>query len=179
MRPFRSTVAVLATLALALAALSPAVMAQEDAAGHPLVGAWWVRPEGMPATEGPGNLGSFGADGTFVGVDPGGGVSIGAWRPTGERTFEATFHFPIQDPEGRYVGHGAVSVRGEVSEDGQTFSGAATTDVPLPEGGRSGPRGEAPLGGTRVTADPIGPGTSDPEGTPAADGMGPVESPVP
>ena len=169
MHPIRSTMAVLATITLALAALSPLVFAQEDAAEHPIVGAWWVRPEMMPAAEGPGNLGSFGADGIFVGVDPGGGVGIGAWRSTGEQTFEATFHFPIQDPDREYVGHGTVSVSGEVSEDGQTFSGTATTDVPLPEGGRSGPRGQAPLIGTRVTVGSVLPSeTPSEDGSPAA-----------
>ena len=179
MHPIRSTVAALAALALAMGALAPGVTAQEEAAtaSHPVVGAWWVRPDRM--SDSAGNLGTFGADGIFVGVDPGGGVGIGAWRPTGARSFEVTFHFPIQD-EGEYVGHGSVSVSGEVAEDGQTFTGAATTDVPLPEGGRSGPQGQAPLTGTRITAEPIGPGTTSPEGTPSAEGTGTVDgSPAP
>ena len=181
MRRLSSTLTVMAAALLATTASIPPVLAQDGDAttAHAVVGAWWISPEGM--VDSPSNLATFGADGTFVGVDPGGGVGIGSWRATAELTFEATFHFPMQDPEGRPVGYGTVFISGALSEDGETFTGTATTDLPTPDGGRSGPRGPTPLSGMRVTVEPMTPGSPLPEepAAPAGSPMAPESSPMP
>jgi len=154
MRRLSATLTVSVAALLAITLTVPAVVAQDadPAAGHPIVGTWFLQSEGAT---GPPNLATFGCDGTFVGVDPGGGVGLGSWVATGERTLEVTFHFPMQTPEGMPMGHGTVFFSGEVSEDGQTLTGASTVDLATPGGGMTGPRGPVPTTGTRVVVEPM------------------------
>jgi hypothetical protein len=139
MHPMRSTVAISATLALALAALSPGVTAQEDGAEHPLVGAWVLDPTPDDPTD---------AVDLFV-VNPGGtvvslsaeGPGVGSWEPTGDRSVDVTFRGLAFTPDG-FAGLVTVRASGEVAEDGQTFTATYTIEPPaamaqmvgLPEG---------------------------------------------
>ncbi len=140
MHPMRSTVAMLATLVLALVALSPGAIAQEDGAEHPLVGAWVLDTTPDDPSD---------AVDLFV-VNPGGtvlslsgqGPAAGSWEPTGDRTADVTFRGLTFTPDGGFGGLVTIRASGEVAEDGQTFTATYTIEPPaamaqmvgLPEG---------------------------------------------
>jgi hypothetical protein len=153
MHPIRSSVAVLATLALALAAISPIVVAQEDAAEHPLVGAWVVDATPDDPSDAV-DLVVFDAGGTLVSLSAQ-GPAAGAWEPTGERTVDVTFHGLSFAPDGGFGGLFTIRASGEVAEDGQTFTATYTVEPPAAMAQMMGaPEGQ--LGPGEVTAQRIG-----------------------
>ena len=128
MHHIRSIVAVLTTLALAVAAISPIVVAQEDAAMHPLVGAWILDPTPDDPSDAV-NLVTFNAEGTLVsaGFE---GTAMGSWEPTGERTADVTFRGLTVDPQAGFIGLVTIRASGEVAADGQTFTATYTVEPP-------------------------------------------------
>ena len=158
MHPIRSSVAILATLALALGALSPVVMAQEEAAEHPLVGAWIIDATPDDPSDAV-DLFIVHADGTLVSASVQ-GPGAGSWVATGERTADVTFHGLVVLPGGGFGGLVTVRSSGEVAEDGQTFTATYTFEPPaamadmvgLPEG-QLGP-GEVTA--QRIDVEPLG-----------------------
>ncbi|MGD9711639.1 MAG: hypothetical protein AB7V46_06170 [Thermomicrobiales bacterium] len=77
--------------------------ATPDAAGHPIIGTWSV--EFQPAQ--PARLSvliSFHADGSMVWSHPFGGIGIGVWIATGERTVDSmTKHQNISATPGEFI----------------------------------------------------------------------------
>lgn len=146
MRRIPFTLAALVAMTLALA---PAASAQEGmsaTADHPVVGAWIMEDGGTAV---------FHGDGTFLGIDPEGGVAAGVWAPTGERSVDLTFRIgPSVDgtPAGLVTARTAV----EVSEDGMTSMIDATIEMPTPDGGTTGQLGPIEFTGARVVVEPQG-----------------------
>jgi hypothetical protein len=158
MHPIRSGVAVLATLALALGAISPAVVAQEDAAEHPIVGAWVLDSTPDDPSDAV-DLVVFNAGGTLVSLSAE-GPAAGSWEPTGERTADVTFHGLALGPDGDFGGLFTIRSSGEVAEDGQTFTATYTVEPPaamaqmlgMPEG-QFGP---GQVTAQRIAVEPMG-----------------------
>lgn len=93
-------------LGAAMTTLNGTVAAQDatpDVAGHPVVGTWWV--EFAPAQ--PARVSvliTFHADGSMVWSHPLGGIGIGVWTATGERTVDSmTKHQNIADTPGDFI----------------------------------------------------------------------------
>jgi hypothetical protein len=158
MHPIRSSVAVLATLALALGAISPVVVAQEDAAEHPLVGAWVLDSTPDDPSDAV-SLVVFGPGGTLVSLSAEGSAA-GSWEPTGERTFDVTFHGLAITPEGGFGGLFTIRSSGEVPEDGQTFTGTYTVEPPAAMaqmiGAPEGQLGPGEVTAVRIAVEPMG-----------------------
>lgn len=141
-------------LAGLLVAPSGAAVAQYE--DHPNVGTWITVPDDPAA-----NVGGYAtvhADGTVrdwnVNV-----TGVGAWEPTGERTFRTTIVYPLPDGEGGLLGHYTARIEGEVSEDGQSATGIFTLEFPDDPSGAFPPPGEwgpAPFRSIRVNPEPIG-----------------------
>ncbi len=156
MRRLRSTIAVLASVPLLLAAMAPAALAQYE--GDPNVGTWVIDAE----VDNPDNalsLSTLNADGTLRDRTAD-GTGAGVWEPTGENGLEATILYQLVDPEGTFFGFVTVRTSGEVSEDGQTTSGTYTIEFPdgLPAGmfPPAGEYGPADFTGTKVSVESIG-----------------------
>jgi hypothetical protein len=158
MHPIRSSVAVLATVALALAAISPIVVAQDDAATHPLVGAWVLDSTPDDPSDAV-DLVVFGAGGTLVSLGAQ-GPTAGSWEPTGERTVAVTFHGLAFAPDGGFGGLFTVRASGEVAEDGQTFTATYTVEPPAAMaqmiGAPEGQLGPGEVTGQRIGVEPMG-----------------------
>ena len=158
MHPIRSTLAVLATVALTLAALSPVATAQDEAVEHPLVGAWVLDSTPDDPSDAV-DLVVFNPGGTLVSLSAE-GPAAGSWEPTGERTADVTFHGLAFAPDGGFGGLFTIRASGEVAEDGQTFTATYTLEPPaamvemlgMPEG-QLGP-GEVTA--QRITVEPMG-----------------------
>ena len=127
MRRLVPTTVVLIALLLAAVAAAPGVAAQ-DTAEHPAIGTWVIDtspedPSNPPelATVAPGGIliDAF-ADGT----------GYGSWAATGDRTADATFLAPVNDPEAGFLGFFTIRTSIEVAEDGQSFAGTYTTEFP-------------------------------------------------
>ena len=157
MHQIRTSVAILATLALALGAFSP-VVAQEDPAAHPLVGAWVV--DATP--DDPSDQVDL-----FV-VNPGGtlvtagvqGPGAGSWEPTGDRTADVTFNGLVVLPGGGFGGLVTVRASGEVAEDGQSFTATFTFEPPAAMvqmlGVPEGQLGPGEVTAQRIDIEPMG-----------------------
>ena len=158
MHHIRSIVAVLTTLALAVAAISPIVVAQEDAAMHPIVGSWVLDPTPEDPSDAV-NLVTFNAEGTLVsaGFD---GTAMGSWEPTGERTADVTFHGLSFAPDGGFGGLFTIRASGEVAEDGQTFTATYTVEPPAAMaqmmGAPEGQLGPGEVTAQRISVEPMG-----------------------
>jgi len=126
----RRAAAIPTSIVLALAALTPGVLADqhEGSAEHPIVGTWVI--ESSPEdTANSLELGVFGAGGTMVNI--GDGVTwAGSWEPTDEDSIVGTFHSLANDPEAGFGGLVTVRFSGDVSEDGQSFVGTFTVEIP-------------------------------------------------
>jgi len=173
--------AVLATVALAMAAMAPGALAQDESAAeaHPLVGAWMVNSD-------PEDLIVFETGGAIINLSPG-AAAIGTWEPTGEGTADFALHFISATP-----GEGTWTIRGslEVAADGTSLNGTYTFE-PSPEiaanfGMEPGELGPGEVTAQRIVAEPMGepigplpdfdappPGDQDmspaPEGSPSSD----------
>lgn len=160
MRRIPSTLAILAALVLAMAALSPAVTAQggSGSGGHPLVGVWLVDPTPQDPSD-PLELITVAPGGVAI---PGGTESGGAaaWSPTGERTADMIILAPGGDPQAGFVGYVTARISLEVSEDGETFSGTYTVEFPAAAseafGMPAGELGPGEVTGQRVAVEPMG-----------------------
>jgi hypothetical protein len=160
MRRRGPTVAVLATLVLAIVALSPGVTAQEDGtAQHPVVGAWIIDPTPQDATDAL-ELITIAPGGVAI---PGGTESVGAgsWSSTGARSADVTLVSPAVHPRGgRFLGFITGRVSLEVAEDGQSFSGTFTFEFPGPMreefGMPAGELGPGEVTGQRIAVEPMG-----------------------
>ena len=89
------------------------------------------------------------------------GTAYGSWAATGERSADATFLFPLSDPEcGCLVGYGSIRASIEVAEDAQSFAGAYTIEFPsaMAEamGVPAGQLGPGQVTGQRITVEPPG-----------------------
>lgn len=158
MRRFISSALVLTGLLLATTMAAPGVTAQDEStstAGHPMVGAWLIEPYEAEPPE----LFVATADGIVVnaGVE---GTGYGSWAATGERTADATFLGPLVDPEAGFLGFATIRASVEVSEDGQSFAGTWTMELPATMAEAMGmPAGEVGPGGVsgvRVVVEPMG-----------------------
>ena len=137
-RPVAWLVVALSILGVFAVALNP-VTAQDatpaPTAEHPVVGAWWTDND----APGPGVQTAsaiFHADGTYLEVDPNIGVGVGVWQATGERTADLIAVYQDIDPDPALAAPGTVTVRKavEVDASGNTFTGALTVEVRLPDG---------------------------------------------
>ena len=92
-------------------------------ATHPVVGVWRNTIDLGDGITFP-SLSLFHADGTYVEVLPDGGILLGAWQPTGERTADLTLysHYLIDDKLASGEERSAV----EVDETGNTMTGTGT-----------------------------------------------------
>jgi len=125
----RRTLIRLAVLASLVIATAPAAAAQNGSDEHPLVGAWIVDPTPQDPDDPP-DLFVFAPGGIAVtGITQGTGV--GAWQSTGERTADLTMVAPALHPEvgfqGFFTGRGSI----DVAEDGQSFTGTSTIELPV------------------------------------------------
>ena len=158
----RSTIAVLASVPLLLAAMAPAVLAQDEDqkrfGDNPNVGTWVIDAE----VDDPDNalsLTTLNADGTLRDRTAD-GTGAGVWEPSGEDGVESTILYQVVDPEGTFFGFVTVRTSGEVSEDGRTTGGTYTVEFPdgLPAGmfPPAGEYGPAEFTGTKVAVESMG-----------------------
>ena len=156
MRRLASTTTVLLTLLLATVAVAPGVSAQVTAE-HPAIGAWLI--DGTPEdTTDPREVVLIGPGGTIINAGPE-GTAYGSWAATGDTTADATFLFPVSDPEAGFIGYATVRTSIEVAEDGQSFAGTYTMESPAGMEARGAPVGQFGPGdvtGQRVSVEPMG-----------------------
>jgi len=156
MRLPSTTIAVMASLLLATAAVAPGVAAQDEGkkrfGEHPIVGPWVIEADDPASTP---SLAIFHPDGSYT-FRSGTGVGIGAWEPTGERTADATLLFPVLDEQGEFGGFAVLRSSGEVADDGQALAGTGTVEFPTADGGTTGEIGLTSLTGTRIVVEPVG-----------------------
>ena len=146
-------------LLLALSVAAPAAMAQDQATTEqPIVGAWIIHPFPQDPTQL--SLMVFEPSGTLVTMDQGGETGLGAWTATGDQTFDLNFDQLTTGPDGSFVGITTIRASGEVSQDGQTFSGTWTLEFPEAMAAMTGmPAGELGPGevtGERIAAESMG-----------------------
>jgi hypothetical protein len=160
MHGIRSSITLMATLAIVMAVTGAGVQAQDENAGdHPILGAWIV--DSTPGTgEDEPELITFHAEGSLRSVGPE-GAAVGSWEPTGERSADVTAVSSVTDPTtGAFVG--LLRFRGsvEVSEDGQSLTGTFTLEPPAAFAAAMGmPEGEfgpVEVTGERIVVEPMG-----------------------
>jgi hypothetical protein len=158
MRRFITLALLLSGLLLVTAIVAPGSLAQDEStstAGHPMVGTWLIEP----STGEPPELFFAGADGIAASTSAE-GTGFGSWTATGERTAEATIRFPMVDPQAGFLGMATMRASVEVSEDGQSFAGTYTAELPAAMAEAMGlPVGELGPGdvsGVRVVVEPMG-----------------------
>ena len=158
MRRLTSTTIVLMALLLATMAAAPGVSAQATDE-HPAVGAWMIDSSPEDATDPP-ELATVAPGGIITNAGPE-GTGYGSWAATGERSADATFLFPLYDPGcGCQVGYGTIRTSIEVAEDGQSFAGTYTVEVPAEMaealGAPVGQLGPGEVTGQRIAVEPMG-----------------------
>jgi hypothetical protein len=136
------------TLLLAASVAAPAALAQDQPmADQAIVGAWVVHP--FPGDPTQVSLMVFDADGTVVTIDNQGATGLGAWSAAGDGTFDLIFDELNFGPVPTVI-----RASGQVSDDGQSFSGTWTLELPEAAAQQLGvPTGE--LGPGDVTAERI------------------------
>ena len=155
MRRSISIITLVATLALALAALAPGVAAQGEpnaTTDHPIVGAWSVDAGNDQSLE----LMLFGPGGTLLDASPD-ELAVGAWTATGDRTVDITFlTIPSAPDEGSFTIRASL----EVAEDGNSFSGTysfgLSPEIAASFGMGPGEYGPGEVTGKRIEAGPMG-----------------------
>jgi hypothetical protein len=137
---------------------APGVVAQDESmstAGHPMVGTWLIEP----TTGEPPELFFAGADGIAASTSAE-GTGFGSWTATGERTADATIRFPMVDPQAGFLGIATMRASVEVAEDGQSFAGTYTAEIPAAMaeamGWPVGELGPGDVSGVRVVVEPMG-----------------------
>ena len=101
---------------------------------HPIVGIWAVD---IDLGEGRHTFvtDAFHADG-IMHIKAGYGESDLLWEATGERTFRVHGQIQIEPEPLQFVGWQYLDGAGEVSEDGESYTGAGDIDQPRPDGSR-------------------------------------------
>ncbi len=157
MRRLASTAIVMATLLLATLAIAPGVSAQATDE-HPAVGAWILDATPADATD-PLELLTVAPGGIVVSASPQ-GTGYGSWAATGQSSADATFLIPLYDPEGGFGGYLTARTSIEVAEDGQSFAGTYTVELPagMAEalGAPLGQLGPGDVTGQRIAVEPMG-----------------------
>ena len=158
MRRFISLVLVLTGLLLVTTMAAPGVVAQDEStsmAGHPMVGTWLIEP----TTAEPPELFFASADGIAASTSAE-GTGFGSWTATGDRTADATVWFPMVDPQAGFLGMATMRASVEVAEDGQSFAGTYTAEIPAAMaeamGVPVGELGPGDVSGVRVVVEPMG-----------------------
>lgn len=165
MRRVSTIIALSVTLLLGFVAIAGSTRAQEATplAGvipepiHPIVGTWIVTdlgPETSPSVT------SFTSDGVVIDVEADGGVGLGVWQPTGERTAAFTMIVPLAFEDF----YATIQINVTVSIDASGDSGIAeyTYTAVLADG----TVGDAGTGSVAITRMPVQP--LDAAGTPMA-----------
>lgn len=158
MRRLASTTTILMALLLAALGAAPGVSAQASDE-HPAVGAWIIDTSPEDATD-VNELATVAPGGIITNAGPE-GTAYGSWAATGERSADATFHYPLYDPEcGCLVGYGTIRAGIEVAEDGQSFAGTYTVEMPVAMaeamGVPVGQLGPGDVTAQRITVEPMG-----------------------
>ncbi len=150
---------ILALLLTSVVAAPAALALDTDApsAGHPLVGAWLVDTNADDSNDPPARV-ILGADGSLLQVQLG-GIALGAWEPTGERTGALTLAAEIADADGAVTTF-IVRASLEATADGQGWTAQGTTEYIGPDGVSSGQIGPIPATATRITVEPMSPAAS-------------------
>ena len=165
MRRVSTMIALSIMLLLGLAAIADSTRAQDATpqAGiipepiHPIVGTWIVNdlgPEGSPS------LASFTSDGVVTDIEAEGGVGLGVWQPTGERTAAFTMVIPFADEEF----YATIQINVSVSIDASGDSG--TADYSYTAVLADGTVADSGMGSVTITRMPVQP--LDAVGTPMA-----------
>lgn len=81
-------------------------------------------------------------------IKAGYGESDVLWEATGDRSFRLHGQIPIEPEAFEFVGWQYLDGAGEVSEDGESYTGAGDIDQPRPDGSRM--KNHSTLVGTRV-----------------------------
>lgn len=156
----RTISAILASGALLLAMSLAAPVAAQDQpmADHPIVGAWLLHPFPNDPTQV--SLMVFESSGTLVTTDSQGTTGLGAWTATDSSSVDLTFEEAAIGPDGSYQGVVTIRASGEVSEDGQSFSGTWTIELPAAMatalGAPAGELGPGDVTGERLGVQPMG-----------------------
>jgi hypothetical protein len=157
MRRRASTTIVLVALLLATLVAAPGVSAQATDE-HPAIGAWLLDATPADATD-PLELLTVAPGGIVVSAGPQ-GTGYGSWAASGERSLDATFLIPLSDPEGGFGGYLTARTSIAVAEDGQTFAGTYTVELPagMAEalGAPVGQLGPGEVTGQRIAVEPMG-----------------------
>jgi hypothetical protein len=173
-------------------AAAPGVSAQ-DTAEHPAVGAWIIESTPEDTTD-PLELALIAPGGLIINAFPDGN-GYGSWAATGDRTADATFLIPFNDPEAGFLGFATIRTSIEVAEDGQSFAGTYTFEPPAgmaeAMGLPAGQLGPGEVTGQRVAVEPMGepvgplpeepaepPAPDEAPAAPEASPMAPEESPA-
>lgn len=124
-----------------------------DTADHPVVGSWLLRDSAFPE-EAP-TLVQFHADGTYLQVEAEGGVGIGVWEATGERSAAVTF---VEQFVGEDGGLFTITLRaaGEGDASGNSFTATYTVELTLPDGTSAGEYGPGTVTAERLSVEPMG-----------------------
>jgi hypothetical protein len=123
-------------------------------ASHPFVGTWQLDTD-MDDPENAPELVLVSADGSYLEVDAEGGVGVGTWESTGDRTVNLTIRFLNADEEG-FTGLAIVRAEGEVAEDGQSWTASYTLEFVDPDGTTAGEYGPASAYGMRLPVEQMG-----------------------
>lgn len=149
MRRLAFSTIVLMTLLLAMVVTVPGVSAQAPAE-HPAVGAWIVDGNEV-AVVAPGGIMTSGS------VE---GSAYGSWAATGDRSADVTSLWPLSDPEAGFIGFGILRASIEVAEDGLSFTGTYTMELPAgmaeAMGVPVGQLGPGEVTGQRIAVEPMG-----------------------
>ena len=151
---------VIAILAVALIGIGTVVTssrtsAQDAADQHPLVGAWQLDSD----TEDPQNppeLAIASADGSWVGVEVDGAVSLGRWESTGPQTANLTVWDLGFNEEVGFIGSFILRATIEVAADGQSFTASYTGEFIQPDGATMGEYGPGTATASRLSVEPMG-----------------------
>jgi len=113
---------------------TPDVMTAKMAtATHPIVGAWqWDNDPDNPGTQI--SYAVFHADGTAVEIGTGGGIDVGLWEPTGERTADVSFFFADVEPHPDVVVRGVGKMAAEVDATGNAITAPFTFEARAADG---------------------------------------------
>lgn len=143
----------------------------QEAADHPVIGAWLgdvdVNDPANPPT-----LLIFHDDGTFLQTDPNGGNGVGSWEATGDNNVALTAIFHGEDETGQFGGSVLLRASVEVDETGNTLTADYTLDFVQADGTSTGELGPGTASAERIEVEAMGTPTASMEmedtGTPAA-----------
>jgi uncharacterized cupredoxin-like copper-binding protein len=143
-----------AALLLATSVAAPAALAQDQAsADAAIVGTWLAHP--FPGDPTQVSLITFTADGSLVTIDNQGTTGLGAWSAADDGTFDLYFDELSFGPDPT-----TIRANGQVSDDGQSFSGTWTLELPEAAaqqlGVSAGELGPGEVTAERISEGPMG-----------------------